>query len=96
LVDAQTPIARFLYLTVGSGAVSRTTQPIADFKAIGDKFLADRRDREVAEPRGDAEQATGEQTVGLPPPHSLRWLVGDLPDVEQVISGLGLGPEEFK
>jgi circadian clock protein KaiB len=82
-----------------SGATPRSTQAIANIKALGEKRLAGRYDLEVIDAYQQAALTRDEQIVVLPTlikslPGPLRRMVGDLSDEEQVLLGLGLGIEE--
>ena len=82
-----------------SGATPRSTRAIANIKAIGEKRLHGRYELEVIDAYQQAELARDQQIVVLPTlikslPGPLRRMVGDLSDEEQVLLGLGLGPEE--
>jgi len=82
-----------------SGATPRSTQAIANIKALGEKRLAGRYELEVIDAYQQAELARDEQIVVLPTlikslPGPLRRMVGDLSDEEQVLLGLGLGIDE--
>ena len=78
-----------------SGATPRSTQAIANIKAIGEKRLAGRYELEVIDAYQQAELTRDQQIVVLPTlikflPGPLRRLVGDLSDEEHVLVGLGL------
>jgi circadian clock protein KaiB len=82
-----------------SGATPRSAQAIANIKAIGEKRLSGRYELEVIDAYQQAELAREHQIVVLPTlikalPGPLRRMVGDLSNEEQVLVGLGLGPEE--
>lgn len=82
-----------------SGATPRSAQAISNIKAIGDKRLAGRYELEVIDAYQQAELVRKEQIVVLPTlikslPGPLRRIIGDLSDEEQVLVGLGIGPDD--
>jgi circadian clock protein KaiB len=98
--DAVDPPIYRLRLYV-SGATPRSTQAIANIKALGEKRLHGHYELEVIDAYQQAALARDEQIVVLPTlvkslPGPLRRMVGDLADEEQVLLGLGLGPEEAR
>jgi circadian clock protein KaiB len=97
--DASADPPRYRLRLYVSGATPRSAQAIANIKALGEKRLAGRYDLEVIDAYQQAELARDEQIIVLPTlikslPGPLRRLVGDLSDEEQVLLGLGIGPEE--
>jgi len=86
-----------LYVT---GMTPRSTQAIANLRAICDEHLAGRYDLEIVDIYQHPRLARDEQIVAaptlvkrLPPP--LRRIVGDLSDGEQVLVGLDLRPRPW-
>jgi circadian clock protein KaiB len=97
--DAAVDAPRYRLRLYVSGATPRSMRAIENIKAIGDKRLQGRYDLEVIDAYQQAELARDQQIVVLPTlikslPGPLRRIVGDLSDEEQVLLGLGLGPEE--
>jgi circadian clock protein KaiB len=82
-----------------SGATPRSTQAIANIKAIGETHLAGRYELEVVDAYQQAALVRDQQIVVLPTlikylPGPLRRIVGDLSDEDQVLLGLGLSCDE--
>ena len=96
--DAANDLPRFRLRLYVSGATPRSRRAIENIKAIGETRLAGRYDLEVIDAYQQAELAKEQQIIVLPTlikslPGPLRRMVGDLSDEEQVLIGLGLGPE---
>lgn len=97
--DAAVDPPRYRLRLYVSGATPRSTRAIENIKALGERRLAGRYDLEVIDAYQQAELARDDQIIVLPTlikslPGPLRRLVGDLSDEEQVLLGLGLGPED--
>jgi circadian clock protein KaiB len=88
------PVRLRLQLYV-SGATPRSTQAIANIKAIGEAHLQGRYDLEVIDAYQQAELLRDQQIVVLPTlikhlPLPMRRMVGDLSDTERVLLSLGI------
>jgi len=97
--DASADPPRYRLRLYVSGATPRSAKAIANIKALGERRLGGHYELEVIDAYQQAELARDEQIVVLPTlikslPGPLRRLVGDLSDEEQVLLGLGIGPEE--
>jgi circadian clock protein KaiB len=82
-----------------SGATPRSTQAIANIKAIAEKRLHGSYDLEIIDAYQQAELVRDEQIVVLPTlikalPFPLRRMIGDLSDEDSVMVGLGLVAED--
>jgi circadian clock protein KaiB len=82
-----------------SGATPRSTQAIANIKEIGETRLHGRSDLEVIHAYQQAALVRDQQIVVLPTlikhlPLTLRRLIGDLSDREQILVGAGIMPDE--
>ena len=97
--DAAVDPPRYRLRLYVSGATPRSTRAIENIKAIGEKRLHGQYDLEMIDAYQQAELTRDQQILVLPTlikflPGPLRRMVGDLSDEEQVLVGLGLGPEE--
>lgn len=80
-----------------SGATLRSSNAIANLKAICERELADRYQLEVIDVYQQPELARAEELVAVPTliktlPLPIRRLIGDLSDEEKVLVGLDLRP----
>ena len=83
-----------LYVT---GATPRSTQAIANIRAICDELLPGRYELEVIDIYQLPYRVRDEQIVAIPTlvkafPLPFKRLVGDLSDMEQVLAGLDIHP----
>jgi circadian clock protein KaiB len=88
---------RYLLRLFVSGATPRSTNAIANIKAICEKELADRYDLEVIDIYQQPQLAASEEIIALPTlvkslPLPIRRLIGDLSEEEKVLVGLDLHP----
>lgn len=84
-----------------SGVTLRSTRAVANVKAICEEHLAGRYDLEVIDVYQYPVLAAGDQIIAVPTlikslPGSLRRLLGDLSDREQVLMGLDLKPRVLR
>ncbi len=84
-----------------SGATPRSTQAIANIKAIGQARLEGRFELQVIDAYQQAHLMRGEDIVALPTlikdlPLPMRRMVGDLSEEERVLLVLGLLPDASK
>ena len=96
---AETDASSYRLRLYVSGATPRSTQAIANIKAIGEAHLAGRCELEVVDAYQQAELVRDQQIIVLPTlikylPAPLRRIVGDLSDEDQVLLGLGLARDE--
>lgn len=80
-----------------SGATPRSTNAIANLKAICERELAGRYDLEVVDIYQQPELVKKEQIVAVPTlikmlPLPIRCLIGDLSEEDKVLVGLDLHP----
>ncbi len=78
-----------------AGTTPRSLRAILDARAFCESHLADRYELEVIDIYQQPAQARDEQIIAVPTlvrslPPPLRRLVGDLSDVERVLTGLEL------
>jgi circadian clock protein KaiB len=81
-----------LYVT---GLTLRSSQAIANLRALCQKYLAGRHDLEVIDLYQQPELAAGQQIIASPTlvkelPLPVRHLIGDLSDEQRVLVGLDL------
>lgn len=84
-----------LYVT---GLTPRSTQAIANLRAVCEEHLAGRYDLEIIDIYQQPELAKGAQLIAVPTlvkelPLPVRRLIGDLSDKERVLVGLNLRKE---
>ena len=95
----QTPAARYYVLRLFiTGLTPRSTQAVANLKAICDEHLAGRYQLEVIDLYQQPELAKGEQIIAAPTllkkqPLPPRRLVGNLAPTDQVLAGLDIHRE---
>lgn len=82
-----------------SGVTPRSTQAIANIKAIGDRYLHGRYDLEVIDAFEHPDLLRAQQVIVLPTlirvlPLPVRRLVGDMSDHQRVLEGLELLPDK--
>jgi len=92
--DADEQYVLRLYVT---GMTTRSTQAIANIKAICEEHLEGRYDLEVIDIYQHPQLAADEQIIAAPTlvkqlPEPLRRFIGDLSDRERVLLGLDLRP----
>ena len=93
LADADN--ARYVLRLYVAGATPKSTQAIANLKALCEKYLEGRYDLEVIDVYQQPDRAQNEQIVAVPTlikelPPPLRKLVGDMSNEERVLVGLYL------
>ena len=81
-----------LYIT---GSSLRSTQAIANLRALCDEYLAGRYDLEVVDIYQQPAAAAGQQIIAAPTlvkemPHPIRRMIGDLADRRRLLVGLDL------
>lgn len=86
---------RYLLRLYVTGMTNRSTEAIAQIKAICEEHLKGRYDLEVVDIYQQPTLAKGEQIIATPTlikklPNPLRRLVGDLSNKERVLMGLDL------
>ena len=84
-----------------SGATPRSTNAIANIKAICERELAGRYELEVVDIYQQPDLAKAHQIVAVPTlikslPAPIRRLIGDLSEEEKVLVGLDLRPRQDK
>lgn len=91
------PAERYVLRLFVTGLTPRSTQALANLKAICEEYLAGRYDLEVIDIYQHPQLAADEQIVAAPTlikklPEPLRRFIGDLADTERVLLGLNLVP----
>jgi circadian clock protein KaiB len=80
-----------------AGSTPRSLRAIANIRAVCEQYLQGRYELEVFDVYQRPELAESEQIVAVPTlikklPLPLRQMVGDLSDIERVLTGLDLRP----
>jgi circadian clock protein KaiB len=75
----------------------RSRQALAQLKALCDEQLPDRYDLEVVDVLTSPAEAKAHRILATPTvekllPHPMRRIIGDLADIEKVLTGLELRP----
>ncbi|MBS1190974.1 MAG: KaiB domain protein [Rhodocyclaceae bacterium] len=88
---------RYVLRLFVSGATRRSTEAIANIKAICERELAGRYELEVIDIYQLPQEARSEEVVAVPTlvkklPVPIRRLIGDLSEEEKVLVGLDLRP----
>ncbi len=91
------PAERYVLRLFVTGLTPRSTQALANLKAICEEYLAGRYDLEVIDIYQHPQLAADEQIVAAPTlikklPEPLRRFIGDLADTERVLLGLNFVP----
>lgn len=91
------PAERYVLRLFVTGLTPRSTQALANLKAICEEYLAGQYDLEVIDIYQHPQLAADEQIVAAPTlikklPEPLRRFIGDLADTERVLLGLNLVP----
>ncbi len=86
---------RYLLRLFVSGATVRSTEAIANIKAICERELAGRYELEVIDVYQQPELTKEAQIIAVPAlikclPHPIRHLIGDLSEEDKVLVGLDL------